>query len=224
MRVLPGDAQTDDEVLGEIDCSTEVTLLPCPRCQTRQSPHLFQRITPLYRYHDAARDAVVAAKYPRNSAVSRELALRLADRLRNRWSDLLDAPERKDGQNGSASLPLVTSVPAPWLRQLRRGGSGTRLLAQYTARELGLSYANLLQTTRQIRKQALLQDDQRQENVRGAFRIRRPWLKKLQGREILLVDDVMTTGATADELAGVLMAAGATRVSLAVVALAMRDS
>ncbi len=224
MRVLPGDEQADEkDVLGEIHASTEVEL-SCPKCQARQSPHLFHRITPLYRYHDAARDAVVAAKYPRNSAISRELAVRLADRLRSRWPDLLAAQARTGGRNSMTTTPLVTSVPAPWLRQLRRGGSGTRLLAQYTAKHLGLPYVNLLQTTRQIRKQALLQDDQRRENVRGAFRIRRSWLKRLQDREILLVDDVMTTGATADELAGVLIATGATRVSLAVVALAMRDS
>ncbi|TWT66463.1 ComF family protein [Allorhodopirellula solitaria] len=218
----PADSQTDS--------------WPCPRCQTRDSPHRFSRITPLYRYHDAARDAVVAAKYPCNSAVARELAMRLADRCRSRWPDLVDSPlpepptqplaRQSAGPASSRPAgppPIVTSVPSPAMRQIRRGGSGTRLLAQYTAKCLGLPYVNLLRTTRGVEKQALLDDDARRDNVRGAFEIVRRWRKRDLDREVLLVDDVMTTGATADEVAGVLIDAGARGVSLAVVALAMRD-
>ncbi|WP_146405897.1 ComF family protein [Allorhodopirellula heiligendammensis] len=196
----------------------EPELLPCPKCAGRSFPHRFARMTPLYRYHDAARTAVVAAKYPCNSAVTRELAMRLADRCRSRWPDLAMA--------GHAPAPplMVTSVPSPWIRQVRRGGSGTRLLAQYTAKNLRLPYVSLLRTTRPVAKQALLDDDARHENVRGAFHVGQRWRQTSMDCDIILVDDVMTTGATADEVAGVLMDAGARRVSLAVVALAMRDS
>lgn len=203
---------------GEVgDVLVTTDLLPCPKCQARDSPHRFSRITPLYRYHDAARMAVVAAKYPRNSAVTWELAARLAERCDRRWPDLTAIEP-------GAPPVIVTSVPSPWIRQVRRGGSGTRLLAQYTARDLGLPYVSLLQTTRTVAKQALLDDDARRDNVHGAFRIRRRWRKTGLNYDVLLVDDVMTTGATADEVADVLLDAGARRVSLAVVALAMRDA
>lgn len=207
-----GEAPTGE--LGSL--SETMNSLPCPKCHARDTPHRFSRITPLYRYHDAARMAVVAAKYPRNSAVTWELAARLADRCRSRWPDLTSA------EPGTSPM-IVTSVPSPWIRQVRRGGSGTRLLAEYTARDLGLPYVSLLQTTRTVAKQALLDDDARRHNVQGAFQIRRRWRKTSLNYDVLLVDDVMTTGATADEVAEVLVDAGACRVSLAVVALAMRD-
>lgn len=197
--------------------SVPANSLPCPKCQACDKPHQFSRITPLYQYHDAARMAVVAAKYPRNSAVTWELAARLANRCRSRWPDLTAS------EPGTPPI-IVTSVPSPWIRQVRRGGSGTRLLAQYTARDLGLPYVSLLQTTRTVAKQALLDDDARRENVQGAFQIRRRWRRTCLNYDVLLVDDVMTTGATADEVAEVLFDAGACRVSLAVVALAMRDA
>lgn len=178
---------------------------------------MFSRITPLYRYQDTVTAAVVAAKYPRNSAISRELARRLAARCRIRWPELSHRP--------LPSTPIVTSVPSPWLRQARRGGSGTRLLGQRFATELSLPYQTLLRTTRNIAKQAWLDDDSRRQNVFDAFAFRRsldgPPL--LLGREVILVDDVMTTGATADEVTRVLLDAGAVRVSVAVVALAMRE-
>ncbi|WP_144060168.1 ComF family protein [Rhodopirellula sallentina] len=228
---------------------------PCARCKNAKRAHRFQRITPLYRYHDVARDAVVAAKYPHNSVVARDLASRLAARCLSRWPELEEKPE-SPGKNPEQTenpaptsagsmvrslareagrivlsgnrlpprgVPVVTSVPSPWLRQVRRGGSGTRILAEYTASFWGLPYAALLRACRSISKQALLDDEERRANVRGAFRVRARARKLIAGREIVLVDDVMTTGATADEIAGVLLEAGAGKVSLAVVAMALRD-
>ncbi|MCM2373792.1 ComF family protein [Aporhodopirellula aestuarii] len=231
---------------GEIDQAEDEDTasegLPCAKCHARKVPHRFDRITPLYRYHDAARDAVVAAKYPHNSVVARELAIRLAARCHERWPDLTEQNPRPKAANGNGFLPaflwrpgvgsagiwsphgpIVTSVPSPWIRQVRRGGSGTRLLAQYTAARLRLPYVTLLRTRRQIAKQALLDDDARRENVSGAFCVRAGAGEKISGREIVLVDDVMTTGATANEIAGVLLDAGARKVSLAVVAMALRE-
>ncbi|TWT92254.1 ComF family protein [Neorhodopirellula pilleata] len=192
-------------------------LLPCPRCAARKNSHPFSRITPLYRYQDTVTAAVVAAKYPRNSAITRELARRLAVRCKTRWPELTVLPR--------SSTPIVTSVPSPVMRQARRGGSGTRLLGQHFAAETGLPYRALMRTTRSIAKQAWLDDDSRRENVSGAFALRRIGFRRpvLMGREIILVDDVMTTGATADEITRVLLDAGAVRVSVAVVALAMRE-
>ncbi|MFO8007638.1 MAG: phosphoribosyltransferase family protein, partial [Candidatus Brocadiia bacterium] len=63
-------------------------------------------------------------------------------------------------------------------------------------------------TPRQTRLSAV----QRRRNVRGAFRVRRP--DRIDGRRVLLVDDVMTTGATADECAKVLTRAGAAEVQV----------
>lgn len=198
--------------------------LPCPRCARKKHVHSFSRVTPLYRYQDAVTTAVISAKYPRNSAVTYELACRLARACRDRWPDLADM-----ALNRSATTlpPLVTSVPSPWLRQVRRGGSGSRLLGEFFAKEFGFPYRNLLKTTRRMTKQAWLEDAARAENVRGAFAIGKSFWRRVspvRNRQIILIDDVMTTGATADEVSQVLLDAGAESVSLAVVALTMRES
>ena len=235
-------------------------LLPCPRCPTLEKPFHFQRITPLYRYGDAVMDAIVAAKYPANATLTRELALRLAVACHSRWSDLredfvkqkINIPrsgnehcsgnENCSGNKNSATVPLVTHVPSPRNRQAHRGGSGTRLLARFFANCMGVPHYDLLATTRPMVKQAWLGDAERLENVRGAFEIRPvgawrssrlggrfaelgliPDHVQIEGRNVILVDDVMTTGATANEISSVLLRNGAKTVSLAVVALAMRD-
>lgn len=79
----------------------------------------------------------------------------------------------------------------------------------------------LLVRNRETISQTGLTRPQRQANLRGAFAVKQP--EKLRGRSILLVDDVMTTGATAGECARVLMKCGARKVSVATVARATRD-
>ncbi|MFK8111070.1 MAG: ComF family protein [Rubripirellula sp.] len=206
----------------------------------------FDRAAAVYRYQGVVCTAIVAAKYPRNTVLSRELSMRLAVESCRRWPCLID---QTSNERGPCELPtLVTSVPSPTWRQMRRGGSGTQVLARYFARWVrqaggNVRYRSLLKTTRQISKQAWLDDQERRENVQGAFKLS-PWIdwirplssapgvprgeslskQPLLGRDVILVDDVMTTGATANEIAGVLKAAGANRVSLAIVARAVRQS
>ncbi|KLU03416.1 phosphoribosyl transferase [Rhodopirellula islandica] len=216
--------------------------LPCPECVRRESPFAFASATAVYRYHEVVRQAIIAAKYPRNTAIARELAVRLADRYRvgesRRLADKSGSPEPEAGGPGvlSPEVPgakaraesgrsrVVTHVPSPFWRQFRRGGVGTGSLASRFAREMNFSFGSLLETTRAVQKQAFLDDMARRENVRGAFQVRRRWRKRLLGRDVLLVDDVMTTGATADEISRVLLDAGAARVDLLVVARAIRDA
>jgi len=79
----------------------------------------------------------------------------------------------------------------------------------------------LLVRTRETTSQTGLTRNQRRANLRGAFSVTKP--EKLKGRTVLLVDDVMTTGATAGECSRVLMRAGAKQVLVATVARATRE-
>lgn len=82
-------------------------------------------------------------------------------------------------------------------------------------------YGTLLVRTRETASQTGLTRRQRQANLRGAFAVLKP--EKVQGRSVLLVDDVMTTGATAGECSRVLIRAGAKQVYVATVARATRE-
>lgn len=129
---------------------------------------------------------------------------------------------------------LVTSVPSHFWRRIQRGMGGSRLLADSVTKTIcriwgTTDYRQTLSATRQIKKQAWLGEQDRPANVRGAFRVRRGIYSRrkvassLSGKHVLLVDDVMTTGATASEIAGVLKASGAACVTVAVVARACAD-
>lgn len=101
---------------------------------------------------------------------------------------------------------LVMPVPLSPARLRERGYNHAAEIARHLARaKLDLS---LCERSRDTRAQMALPFDERRRNVRGAFRCTRA----LRGETVAVVDDVMTTGATLDELAAVLKAAGAGRV------------
>ena len=109
---------------------------------------------------------------------------------------------------------VVTAVPLHWRRRWQRGFNQSKLLAQAIARRRGIPAMNVLGRASATRAQAGLSNAQRRENVAGAFRARR----RVAGLRVLLVDDVMTTGATAGACARALKQAGAKSVALAALA------
>lgn len=111
-------------------------------------------------------------------------------------------------------LDVVAPVPLAWTRRLARGYNQAEAIARPLAAALGLPYRELLRR-RPRPRQALLSRDERRRNLRGAFTAR-PGLGP--GTRVLLVDDVMTTGATLTAATAVLGRAGAGRVLVAVIA------
>jgi predicted amidophosphoribosyltransferase len=103
-----------------------------------------------------------------------------------------------------------------WTRRLRRGTNSPEALAQTLGRQLGVPVRGLLRRRRNTLPQAPLPPRERFRNVRGAFALRKSGA--LDGIRILVVDDILTTGATCSEAAGVLKAAGAAWVGVVVVA------
>ena len=107
------------------------------------------------------------------------------------------------------------TVPVPlfWLRRIKRGFNQSELLARGLARRTGIPVVNALGRVRPTPTQAGLSNSARRSNVSKAFRAR-----DVRGKRILLIDDVMTTGATAAACALALKQAGARRVALLTVA------
>lgn len=143
-----------------------------------------------------------AYKYRGREELQSVLAGALTDRVRRAvWLERAEA---------------VTFVPAHWWSKVTRPLHAAEALAEGTAARLGLACVRLLRRARLGLRQVGLSPTRRWENVRGAFAIR-PGVR-LNGARLLLIDDVRTTGATIEECAKVLRAAGAAEVYGAVVA------
>jgi ComF family protein len=118
---------------------------------------------------------------------------------------------------GGAPRPLLVSVPLHRARRRRRGFDQAAWLASRLGDRLGLRVAvGALARVRATRPQGDARVLSRAANVRGAFSVCRRRVRGLRGRDVLLVDDVWTTGATARACAAQLRAAGAASVSLLV--------
>lgn len=112
---------------------------------------------------------------------------------------------------------LVAPVPLHWWRRLKRRSDQAALLAaRVVRREGGILIPDLLVRSRATPSQGHLGRDARFANLAGALRLRAG--RQVTGRRILLIDDVMTSGATLSAATLVLQAAGAARVDVAVLA------
>ncbi len=108
----------------------------------------------------------------------------------------------------ATGVDLVTEVPLHATRRRERGYNQSALLAESLADRIGVPrLADVLERARPTAAQARLSVERRRRNVAGAFRARRPeWL---EGRRVVIVDDVVTTGATLEACLAALAAAGA---------------
>jgi ComF family protein len=118
-----------------------------------------------------------------------------------------------------ASFDVIVPMPLHWFKQWQRGFNQADLLAREIGHKWGVPVRPVIRRRRATSPQAGLTNAKRRANVRGAFRVARG--KPLQGMRVLLVDDVVTTGATASACARVLKRAGAAHVAL--LALARTD-
>lgn len=107
-------------------------------------------------------------------------------------------------------------VPLHWRKRWSRGFNQSELLARYVAKHRGIPLWNALRRKQATVTQAGLSKAGRRRNVAGAFVVKAdPRLAaKLAGKKILLIDDVMTTGATASACAAALKRGGAGSISL----------
>lgn len=151
-------------------------------------------------YEEPLRSAIHKLKYGNGRRLAPPLGAMAAVRL---------APQLKRGD------PVLTYVPMHRRKKRARGYDHAQLLAEGVARALGLSVATLLERTRLTMAQSSLTHEDRRINVKGAFRV--TWQGPFD-KEVVLVDDVMTTGYTLSECAGVLKRAGAGRVTACILA------
>lgn len=120
-------------------------------------------------------------------------------------------------EENMAAFDILTFVPIAPLRKLTRGYDQVELLANAVGAELGITPYRTLRKIRNTPPQSGIKDPaRRRANVLGAYTALSP--QQLRGKKILLLDDIITTGATASECARVLLTAGAKEVYCAALA------
>jgi ComF family protein len=171
----------------------------CPNCRAER--FAFDAASCFGRYENRLRELVLRLKHHSAEGLA-EMAGTLWARLRGPELARLD-------------LNIVVPVPLHWWRRLTRGYNQSEALARSLAEGLNLPcQPGLLRRIRHTPHQSHLPATQRRINVAGAFRAS----ADVRGLSVLLVDDVMTTGATSDEAARALKASGASRVVAAALA------
>jgi competence protein ComFC len=110
------------------------------------------------------------------------------------------------------SFDLIVPMPLHWRKRWQRGFNQAELLAREIGRRTHTPVWNALRRVRNTTSQAGLTSAKRRKNVSGAFQARKQ--SKLNGSRVLLIDDVITTGATASSCARALKRGGASQVTL----------
>jgi len=210
-RVLSTYAESDPEGLRR-----------CPVCRRIERP--FERAVAYGSYESGLRELIHLLKFNGVRPAAKVLGRMLAEAL---TALELDFEQASSDQRKSAremfeqQTILVIPVPLYKTKRRQRGFNQAELIARaalklHPAGERLQLAADILQRTRDTHSQIGLTSHQRRENLRGAFAVTRA--TEVIGRDVLLVDDVYTTGTTATECARVLRRAGARQVWVATVA------
>jgi ComF family protein len=173
----------------------------CADCRDKKFG--FGAVRSLGLYEQEVRHAVLRMKHHQEEHLAMAMGRRLATKLEEH--PFPEPPE------------LVVPVPMHWWTRLIRGTSAAETLSRSLASALSLPHAgDLLHCRRLLKKQSTLLAGERLQNVRGAYAVSRSY--DISGARVLLVDDVITTGATCDSAARVLLKAGAAGVYAVAVA------
>lgn len=162
--------------------------------------------TAVWYYEGMVRKSILGYKFYRRKNLAQKYGVRMAERLR---------------AHGMENFDVLTWVPVSTIRKLERSYDQSELLAEIISRELGIASVRCLRKRHTRRQSGLQNEAARAANVAGAFRAVNP--EQFRGKRILLVDDILTTGATMQECARTLLTAGAAEVNGVCIAAARKE-
>lgn len=175
----------------------------CSRCRGHRWN--FANIVALGHYRGKLREAVILCKKLRCEHLRFALAEQLASQLLKRFP------------NETAESPLIIPVPYHWTRTFASTAASAHSLAEVLAYHTGWEVSpTVVRRVRRTAKQGMLSLTERKQNVRGAFQMSKK--ASLAGRHVFIVDDVVTSGATVDELAKQLRSTKPSQITVVAIA------
>jgi ComF family protein len=208
-------------------CWSSLSLITAPQCSScgrpfdadidegaicgacLDSPPLYDIARSAFLYEGKGRQIILSLKNNRSFVGTRALSKLMMASLSNAYTD--------------HHFDVIVPVPLHPFRLLTRRFNQSQLLAIALSKRMDIQMdAGLLVRTKHRPKQGKLKRKERGKNVRGVFRVPPKYKHKIEGRNILLVDDVITTGSTVNECAKILKEVGAKTVTVTTLARADR--
>ena len=175
--------------------------LVCAGCMA--SPKIYHKARSAVVYDDTSRNLILGFKHGDQT----HLTLTFVPWLKRAGLEML------------SDCDLLVPVPLHWLRLLKRRYNQSSLIAARLSKETGIAHVpDILKRIRHTPVQGHLSAKERQKNVARAFSVNEKYAARVKDKKIVLIDDVFTTGATVEECAETLYAAGAARVDVLTVA------
>ncbi len=178
----------------------------CPKAKAKMS--FVASWCALWYYQDDVRKSILNYKFGNHRSYAQSYASLLAQKLKEEYPEGFD---------------VLTWVPISRWRKLKRGFDQVEKLAVALSEHLGMKPVRTLKKIRHNRPQSRISGPaHRRANVLGAYKVIQP--EQLWNKRVLLLDDIITTGATVGECARMLLTAGAREVYVGAVAAARYDS
>lgn len=188
----------------------------CGKCQNKGSNVKYESVLSLGEYNGTLKEIIHIYKYNKKEQLKKILSEVLIKKIEMKHEFL--------------KADMLIPVPLHWIRKRSRGFNQSEELGRCISESLKIPMKNLLKRKRNTRPQIGLSGDERIKNIRGAFKVsliaKRIWKASngsrfnFEGKSVILVDDVVTTGATVNECAKVLKKAGAREVIVVCLAIA----
>lgn len=190
--VIPKNKIACEECIPKIQQENIVTQLMHSKC-----------ISP-FRYDDIYKRAILQLKFNSCCSYADQMAMVMSNAIREEYADYFNEKKHFD---------FITYVPFTKSKYRERGYNQSKLLAQNISYYLKIEYKDILVKTKDNKTQHTLTRTQRIKNVQNVFDINPKYF--VRDKNILIIDDILTTGATLDECVNILLNNGAEEVMCA---------
>ncbi|MBN8827685.1 MAG: ComF family protein [Sphingobacteriia bacterium] len=174
--------------------------IECARCI--ESSPVYNKLHAIFYYGDYLKEAVHKFKYTDKTSYSKFFSTYMVRSISNEFKN----------------FDYLTYVPLHYLKIIKRKYNQSNLLARNVSRLINMPVIHALKRVKNTVPQNNLKYTERQINVKDVFVFNKKISNKIKGKNILLIDDVVTTGSTVNECAKILIEAGANSVSVLCIA------